>query len=185
MKHYVSAVKQRIAKLNREINEMQNAVEGKLDLLNKYVELLNLEGEEGQPVARPGRRRGRKPGRPRGRRPGRPAKKRGPGRPRGRKPGRPPGRKPGRPPLRRGRPKGIPGPGRRPAGSKDTLPARIIEILGKAAQPMKAKQIYEKLKAQGWKSAAAGPEALVYKTLFRIEKLGKIKKVDRGTFTTK
>ncbi len=103
------------------------------------------------------------------------------------KPGRPPKSAaafaPALEPKRRGRPPlATPRPGRKRAG-EDTLPTVIVQVLRASAQPLNAKEILAQLQKVGWRTSSHDPQAMVYKTLHRIEKTKMVVKAERGKFT--
>jgi hypothetical protein len=75
-----------------------------------------------------------------------------------------------------------PRPGRKPAG-EDTLPSLIVKVLSRAGEPLNAKEILIRLQKIGWMTSSGDPQAMVYKTLHRIEKNGTVVKAARGQFT--
>ncbi len=138
MKGFVGSVKSRIQKLADEIIALEERLEKKRALLDKYLELLDLEGgapEEFAELIKLAARRNVKV------------------------------------------------PPRRQRKGKDTLPTLIVDVLSKHGKPMRAREIYEELVELGWSTNSDKPEAMVYKTLFRIEKEGQIAKAARGKFT--
>ncbi len=108
-----------------------------------------------------------------------------------RKPGRPPksaygGSLFGAEPKRRGRKPGSKNaagarPGRKPRG-EETLPMSIVKVLEAAPAPLNAREILEGLQKNGWQTTSGDPQAMVYKTLHRIEKTGVVVKAERGRF---
>lgn len=100
----------------------------------------------------------------------------------GKAPAKKRGRKPGkvRPAVVAG--KRGPRPGRKPAG-EDTLPTLIVKVIKGGGAPMNAREIHDGLRKIGWETSSADPQAMVYKTLHRIEKMGLVAKAARGRFT--
>lgn len=138
MKGFVGSVKSRIQKIADEIIALEERLAKKRALLDKYLELLDLEGGASEEFAELVKLASRR---------------------------------------------SVKIPPRRQRKGKDTLPTLIIDVLSKYSKPMRAKEIYEELVELGWSTSSDKPEAMVYKTLFRIEKEGQIAKAARGKFT--
>jgi hypothetical protein len=65
----------------------------------------------------------------------------------------------------------------------ETLPEKIVKILRQSNRPLNAREIYDRLQKAGWRTISGSPQALVYKTLHRIEKVGTIARAERGKYT--
>jgi hypothetical protein len=72
-------------------------------------------------------------------------------------------------------------PGRKPKG-EPTLPDLIVKVLRIGKHPMNANEILAGLQKIGWQTSSGDPQAMVYKTLHRIEKSHVIIKAERGKF---
>jgi len=154
MQNLIQAAKKDISQLEQEIQAIEARLAEKKAMYVKLLELLEITGD------RPLKKRGRKPKALAGLTP-KPVKgaKRGP-KPKGKK---------------------GPRPGRKPAG-EDTLPTLIVQVLQDAGAPMNAKEILALLQKKGWQTSSGDPQAMVYKTLHRIEKLKMVSKASRGKY---
>ena len=172
MASFVATVKKRLDQVEKDIANLEAKIADKKALLDKYQELLALEGG-----AKPRKKAAaKKTAAKKGKR-GRPPKK-GKG-----KVGRPPKKtkgKVGRPPKKTKAKSKAKAAGK--GGRDGQLPKLIIEALGKAKEPMRAKDLLDIVTKKGWKTASSEPQLLVYKTLFRLEKEGRVAKAGRGKF---
>ena len=154
MKDVVALAKKQVVQLEKEIVEQEKEIAEKKKILEKLHELLVVAG------AKAPQKRGPKPK----------GAKRGP-KPKGAKRGPKP--KADSAPKKRGR----------KAAAAGTLPAMIIDVLAKAGKPLNAKEITARLEKKGWTTKSGDPQAMVYKTLHRIERSGVVAKASRGLFT--
>ncbi|MDP8222128.1 MAG: HTH domain-containing protein [Candidatus Lernaella stagnicola] len=172
MKDVVALAKKQVVQLEKEIVEQEKEIAEKKKILEKLHELLVVAGAKAPQKRGPkpkGAKRGPKPkGAKRGPKPK--GAKRGP-KPKGAKRGPKP--KADSAPKKRGR----------KAAAAGTLPAMIIDVLAKAGKPLNAKEITARLEKKGWTTKSGDPQAMVYKTLHRIERSGVVAKASRGLFT--
>jgi len=194
MASFVATVKKRLDQVEKDIANLEAKIADKKALLDKYQELLALEGgakprkkAAAKKTAAKKGKRGRPPKKGKGK-VGRPPKKtkgkvgRPPKKTKG-KVGRPPKKtkgKVGRPPKKTKAKSKAKAAGK--GGRDGQLPKLIIEALGKAKEPMRAKDLLDIVTKKGWKTASSEPQLLVYKTLFRLEKEGRVAKAGRGKF---
>lgn len=153
MQNLIQAARKDIAQLEQEIRTIETQLAEKKAMYVKLMELLEITGQ------RPLKKRGRKPKALAGLMQPYTGAKRGP-KPKGKK---------------------GPRPGRKPKG-EDTLPTLIVQVLHEAGTAMNAKEILALLQKKGWETSSGDPQAMVYKTLHRIERLKMVIKASRGKY---